>query len=87
MRLSLPNVKQNFGKRTLRSTGAEVFNKALRKVKTFERSAAEQDISFYLNFDFFLFCFWALNVISHFSSKILVRYVMGTLNVIVHDIS
>ena len=46
-----------FGKRTLLFTGAEIFNKlplTLRRVKTFKRSAAEQDISFYLNFDILL---------------------------------
>ena len=60
MRLSLPDVKQSFGKRTFLSTGANFFNKLplnIVKSETFRRSAAEQDISFYHNFDFLLLYF------------------------------
>ena len=60
MKLSLRNVKQNFGKRIFLFTGPKTFNKLplnmkLWRVKTFKRSAAEQDISFYHNFDILLY--------------------------------
>ena len=58
MRLSLPNVKENFGKRTFLFTGEKFFNKLplnIAKSETFRRSAAEQDISFYQNFDILLY--------------------------------
>ena len=56
MRLSLPNVKQNLGKRTFLFTGAKTFNKLplnIVKSENIQTSAAEQDISFYHNFDIF----------------------------------
>ena len=60
MRLSLPKVEQNFGKRTVRFTGRKIFNKLpliFWRVKTFRHSAAKQDISFYPNFDIlFYYC-------------------------------
>ena len=65
MELSLPNVKhENFGKRTFLFTAAKIFNNLSLKVKTFKRSAAEQDISFYHNFDI-LMRFLGLKVILH----------------------
>ena len=56
MRLSLPNMKQNFGKRTFLLSGAKIFNKLpVNILKSENLEASKQDISFYHEFDVLLY--------------------------------
>ena len=59
MWLVLPNLKKKLGKGPFFLLGQKRLINSIQilcRVKIFKRSAVEQDISFYLNFDI-LFCF------------------------------